>query len=459
MSPPHHAPTYLRRLGITIAVAIGAIVSINAFIDPYGIFGSPRIHGLNDRKPQAAERVRVAKPYMAERSAAVTVIAGNSRPELGIDPQSPCWLPAQQPVFNAGIPGADLNLQLAYAEHTVRTAGARRIVIALDFLDFLVPPGAPSLTVALEGRPSESLLRLNIRQTAKWRLAARLQRLEDRLKSVFSLETFYHSVDTLLRQRAQLSSTRRADGFNPGADYLAIVQTEGQSVLFAQKDREVAQVFSRPGRGLYDRRGDTSQRYEALQAFLDWATQNQVDVQLLINPYHAHYLALIRLTGNWPKFTQWKQDLARIAVAREVPLWDFSLLHPVAIPSPLNENGRGTLLDYYWEPAHYRSAYGDRMLGTLNGVETSDCSAELAREPVGQPLHPTAMTRLMGEQTRSIDRFLRDNPDTERYLLSLIPGNQARDMGRNPGDTDPASAPGDRPVDRQRHTASAQQVE
>ena len=67
---------FVRLFAISFVLLCIVAGTFNALVDPYGIFGSPRIPGFNALKPRAAERVRVAKPYMAEAFKARTVIGG-----------------------------------------------------------------------------------------------------------------------------------------------------------------------------------------------------------------------------------------------------------------------------------------------------------------------------------------------------------------------------------------------
>ena len=117
---------------------------MNYVVDPYGLFGMRRIPGFNELKPTASERVRVIKPYMASRAKPTVVIGGNSRPEMGLNPQSACWQDADKPVFNTGIPGADVFMQTRYVEHAVESGKAKRALFGVDFLDFLVDASKPT---------------------------------------------------------------------------------------------------------------------------------------------------------------------------------------------------------------------------------------------------------------------------------------------------------------------------
>lgn len=365
MDRPAATSSYLRVLGATVLVVALGATAVNALIDPYRLFGTPEIRGLSRVKPASAERMRVAKPFMADRLHAATVIGGNSRPELGLNPLSACWPATATPVFNAGVPGASFRLQTEFAMHAGATA--RQMLHGVDFLDFTttgaVAPGA-------EPARSPEQRRLSVPgrlpdDTSFW-----LQRTQDHLTSLFSLTALGDSVLTVASQRDPYASTRTAEGFNPGADYVGIVRHEGQSVLFAQKLREFSGQLER-ARMLEHVDGGSGTSFEALRQLIAWCREHDVKLTLFINPYHAQYFQAIRDSGKWPMFEQWKRAVSEIAEEGGVPLWDFNTMDAYATEAPPPPGDRRTVLRWFWEPAHYRPELGELMLARMLG---QDCA-------------------------------------------------------------------------------------
>ena len=60
----------------------------------------------NQKKTQAVDESRLAKPYMVERVQPTTLLLGSSRVEVGFDPNSAGWPASMRPVFNLGMPGS-----------------------------------------------------------------------------------------------------------------------------------------------------------------------------------------------------------------------------------------------------------------------------------------------------------------------------------------------------------------
>lgn len=358
---------FVRQLGVAFLASCALVAAVNYAVDPYALFGTPRVAGFNARKPAAAERVRVSKPYMASAATPRTVIAGNSRPELGLDPRSACWPAEYQPVFNSGIPGAGFHMQARYAMHALAAGEGDRVFMGVDFSDFLVDGRRQRERIDWRLAEADYIGRLSLPDIEEASLTRIAQTTEDRFKSLVSLGTLIDSISTILGQGDRFSSDRRTDGFNPGDDYIAIVRTEGQHVLFAQKNRDIAASLSRPHQGLYDYGPNSSADLEALRKLLREAAGRGVDVVLFINPYHTHYLAQIEFTGKWPLFEQWKRELVRIADEYDVPLWDFNTADAYASETPPPPGDRRSELVWYWEPAHYKREMGELMIQKMTG--------------------------------------------------------------------------------------------
>jgi len=105
--------------------------------------------------------------------------------------------------------------------------------------------------------------------------------------------------------------------------------------------------------------------FESVRRLLLYAREHGVTVVLFINPYHADYLLTLELAGRWQQFGAWKRQLARLADEFGVDLWDFSGINPLSAEQVPVAGDKETILEWFWEPAHYRVEYGDLMLGRM----------------------------------------------------------------------------------------------
>ncbi len=96
------AAAFLRLTGLTVLATLGLVAGLNVVVDPYDLWGSPKITGLNVMKPALHTHLTDAKRRQYARLAPRSVLAGNSRVEVGIDPQSAVWSPRELPAYNFG---------------------------------------------------------------------------------------------------------------------------------------------------------------------------------------------------------------------------------------------------------------------------------------------------------------------------------------------------------------------
>jgi hypothetical protein len=406
---------FLLVLATTFLIVCMLGAGVNYLVDPYSLFGTRRIPGFNQSKPAASERVRVFKPYMAARVRPKTVIGGNSRPEIGLNPQSVCWTKTDQPVFNMGIPGADVFMQTRYAQHAVESGKAQRILFGVDFLDFLVD--ATENTGRIDwvryGKAFDG--RLKSGPEKGYGAFLSFQRAEDFFSGLFSLVALGDSVLTVASQRDKDAATRREDGFNPGLDYRPIIRNEGQSVLFRQKNLEVRKRLQQKDLGVLDARGQRSMPLGALRNFLGWAKTRGIDVVLFINPYHSDYLVQIEMSGKWSSFEEWKRQLAIMAGEYAVPLWDFNAFDRYSTESPPSPGDKRPELQWFWEPAHYRHELGDLMIASMLDRQ---CGEGGESGKFGVRITETSLQPHLAGLRLEMHRFVEANPDVVKRLLS-----------------------------------------
>lgn len=326
-----------RRYGLyfTLSIIIFGlcIAGFNYVVNPYLMFNPPALLNIADKKPESDTRVRMFKKYQANFSQYSTLIVGNSRVEMGINPNSASF--AEQAVYNLGIPGIGVNGQLAYAEHIMTKQAIDRVFISLDFLDFL----------ALSNNTTYKAYTLDLKQT------------EERVASAFSVDATVSSIMTLLNQ-TKYAPTRLTNGFNPAQDYWPIIKYEGQAVLFEQKINQV-QAGLRGKLWLPNIKYVAQSPLHQLIATIKKWQQKGCQVTVFINPYHSEYYQQIKIAGLSRAFKNWR-ELMRLTFETELsaPFYDFTDLG-ISKSELTDDNG---YLTYFWEPAHYTQAMGELML-------------------------------------------------------------------------------------------------
>ncbi len=135
-----------------------------------------------------------------------------------------------------------------------------------------------------------------------------------------------------------------------------------------------------------------------------------MNITIFINPYHADYLAAIAITNRWDLLEQWKRTLMSIADRHNISLWDFNAFDERTEEPPPKPGDRTTELHWFWEPAHYRSEYGEQMLASMLG---RDCVPELAGKPQNiYRLTTATMERHLASLRQDLHAYMTNHPES-----------------------------------------------
>ena len=410
-NPSKQFRRYIWHWASALLVLLTIAAAINYFIDPYGLFDAPRITGINNLKPGATSRDRVVKPYMVDVFQPRTLIAGNSRPKMGLDPSNSCWSENHQPVYNMGLPGASVYMLSRNIQHAVAGNNIENIYWGLDFKDFLNKDASfqldewPPVAEAFEQR-------LKVNADGSTNSDYYIKRIKDYLSFLFSIDALEDSVSTIFSQSNRNSDTVRRDGFNPARKHLDIMALEGQGLLFKHNNIILTDRFNKPGNAIFLTKEHNSLQYESIRQTLQMAQTNNIKIVMFINPYHSDYLTIIRLAGLWDQFLLWKRQLTKLAEEFNTQLWDFSGFNKLSNLQPPEIGDTKSLLQWFWEPAHYRNQYGNLMLTQMlnTSCDQANLSANgelLTASSINDHLRNTnaAMLRYEYDHSRAIERL------------------------------------------------------
>ncbi len=395
----HNNPqsAYLRSLAIFTVLILAVCALGNWFVDPYDMFGSSRISGINQKKPAAETRERITKPYRVLEVQPKTLILGNSRPELGLDPSYHCWPGEMRPVYNMAMLGAGLYMNYRNFQHAVHNGRIKHVFLGLDFLFFV---HQNQLTHPEKWNPPEKDLEQlqvfahgNINPQFKW------NQFSNRLKTLLSLQAVTDSIHTIIAQRNPNSPTLNPDGHNPARQFLSGIATEGQQVLFAQKNRAVAKLLSQQN-SIFQGDQRWSESFEILRRILVLADSHNIQVTLFINARHADYLNLIAFSGKWSMLEEWKRVLTVLAERYKAQVWDFHDFDTFSTPPAPSEIGEA--LAGYWEPGHYRPELGNAMLNSMVG---KNCKSGVTK--VGSALQSTRIEEHLEKLSQHRQKYIK----------------------------------------------------
>jgi len=357
---------YLAALAGTIVALAACTATVTILIDPYNLFGTPRIAGFNRFKPQAYNRGVAAKTALLERTHPRTLLLGNSRLEIGFNPQSAEWPASMQPVFDGALGGHGLDIAAKLLEDAAAEPTLHYVLVGADIVDFLSLDSHGSPDEPVNAGPDQDRMRLlpNLSPNPNYLRA----RIEDWLGATLTLGAVTDSITTLQQQWNAFPATMTPRGFNPLLPYESYVMQHGFRDLFDQKQTQYAAWFaSCPHPSFAD--PYRSRGFRALREIVEVAHERKLDLTLIIYPYHAWLVDLMRRDGLWDSFEDWKRALVRVVAAldpdRQVRIVDFSGYNAYtteAVPSPGDTRSD---MKWYWEPGHFRSSLGDAMIRRL----------------------------------------------------------------------------------------------
>jgi len=312
--------------------------SFNYFVNPYSVFNVERINGFNAIKPESSNRVRIFKKYQPVYVQPNLLIIGNSRVEMGLDPNHKSFN-KKLTVYNLGVPGLGVISQLQYAQNVIENTDIQEVLIAVDFSDFLTKVNYKFKPYSLNLSP-----------------------FSDKYGALWSLDSLKASITTIFKQN-QFEANRLENGFNPAKDYRPIIKFEGQAVLFKQKIEMLNNMFKNK---VWDEELMLSSEYSSLsilQRHIRGWMKKGIKVNIFINPYHQEYYTTMAENDLLDSFNAWRILMKRIFLSK-INFCDFTNLGHEKSDDKLTDNE----LKYFWEPAHYKKELGDIMIPRiLNG--------------------------------------------------------------------------------------------
>jgi hypothetical protein len=358
---------YLAIATMTVAALSLGTILLTVAVDPYRMYGTPTIPSLTEMKPLAYRHSDFVKEYLLERMRPRTLLLGNSRVEIGLDPESPLWPADDRPVFNAAESGRDLAIALVRLRHAMEIAPPRVVVVAMDFPDFLEPGDIRS-----NREPEREATRLPLNQEGRPNMQRDIQLWKDRLATTLTIDAVIDSFATMIDQDPRRAVTMTDAGFNPHHEFDVIARREGYHALFAQKYDAYAAQYAAYARPDFDEPLRHA-NFRYVDRMVRLAVAHGTHIIFYINPYHCSLLNLWHEDGLWPGFESWKQALVSVVDRAAGPasglatILDFSGYSRYAMEPFPNADDRSTTMRWYWEPGHYKSALGEKLIARMVG--------------------------------------------------------------------------------------------
>lgn len=344
---------YRRYLVICFAAAFtgGLLIgALNRVIDPYTLFGSRKIEGVNVHKADFVKHLRLTNAYAPVRLKPDCLILGTSRAARGLSPDHPAL--AGLHCYNLALPSVSVYEILRYVQHAHAVRPLKKILIALDFRVFS----------QLEDNREFSESRMIVTSEGKPNRAFDLAYLADAVSALWSMDAVVSSLRTVRFQGWQKMTL--ADN----GQWLNLDDRQDHAAAFAAYTRNTYDRFRD-----YRRKGLRLERNgEHFAELLRFAHREHIDVHLMVSPSHAWHWETMNLAGLWQQFEEIKRLLVRIngdeaerAAAEPFPLWDFS--GPNAITTEVVPLDSKASMHWFWESVHYKPALGNLVMNSIFG--------------------------------------------------------------------------------------------
>ena len=358
---------YLKLVGCLAASLVAAAGAVNWATDPLGVFGTPLVAGVNARKPYLNHDRELARFALAQRHCKTVKannatdglggIFGNSRAEIGFNPEHEAFARLNLSAFNHAIPGMTLATP-ARQFHWLEANGClpQRAIVGVDFFDFLGGrAGKPS---DITQQPPQ--VNLPFLATA-----------------MFSLSGVRDAFTTLSLQGQENAPELTSLGFNPLREYQQEVATLGHYRLFRQRAEESYARWGKRAKRLTTSEGEDSRDQVALDDLLSTAVRNNVPVDLVVYPYHTELRFMAYQLGQQALYEQWLRQLVVTATRHNgewakthgpaasetlVRVWNFGTVTAETLEAIPRDGDRKTQLQRYWEAGHFKPALGDAVL-------------------------------------------------------------------------------------------------
>jgi hypothetical protein len=357
---------YITTAALLALTGFVLVAALGLAVDAYGVFGTRLISAAhfpsNLRLMRGWDRVTKAIE-IAERRGDQVLFIGDSRSQLGIDPDSPAL--SGMRAYNAGLAGATLTEQIVALDYSLaHDPGIKHVVWGLSFEEF------PFGIFSWSDYPDSAF-------AGRGMIAGLMRHL-------FAYDRVISSWKTLLQSRRQVRAQMKRNG---------VVTYSGETLEGPAVLKMFDSELSGMSRNISGKRPQEAmdEAHAKLKRELSELKSAGVDVDLVIMPLHVWRLEFFRQIDIEDQSDAWKRrlaatldELASAPGSGKLRVFDFARPHPLVeqsifAPPPPGERR------YYLESSHFYPWLGEKLLETVFARE-QDTGAEPTTEPFGRQI-------------------------------------------------------------------------
>lgn len=366
-----------RSLAVFLILTLSGVILFiahNALFDPYGMVHHMNFSSKGEFRKCGYDLRRTVKSAQIYNGPWDGLLIGNSRVEIGMDPDRPVYQPYRY--YNAALPAGNWEEYKELIRFARKHAGIRHIVISLDIV---------SMTRKFNPHSSD-FLQSPVGGGKYWKSI---------LNYLFSYKTFYAARQW---ERVPFGNHNRVCKYNGSRYYgLREVSRINYEKRFESGLKSMDRRFKRLPRNYRFFKG----RKKEISNIIAGLLRSGVKVDLFIPPlhskaqrglFHAHPKSLQTFHNFRREMITLIEAVQRYAKRRNllgtVTLWDFTGNNEVTMePVPGVDIPKGSRMRWYSDPTHITKEHGDLIFCRVVQGRSSACKAFGDLTKLGVQIH------------------------------------------------------------------------
>lgn len=351
----------------------------NIVIDPYDIFNSYELPGVNQLKTEKFKNLKLFKAIDITKIKPKTIFLGSSRAGIGLNPTHPAIV--NQPAYNLALSGGNIYEAKRYFKHALANQPElETVVLGIDLFMF-------------------NELKVNELDLNEERLEISNILPQDLLSITLSLDAIYASANTI---KSNLNPNAYHLFKENGMHYTSYSERHPPQIINRFK-KSISEYFKTDG--YYKEYHLSNEFLSDLQEIVSVCKKLNIDIKIFISPSHATQWEAARAAGLWSIFEEWKREVVEI-----IPVWDFSGYNSITA-EPISEDMKN-----YWDNSHYRKEVGDLVLNRLFHYQE-----EMVPDDFGVLITPTNVEDHLSQIRTEQASWTKKDPDKVKFVEDLKP--------------------------------------
>ena len=355
---------YFLRIGATGFVFwVVIFTAFIAFLDPYGLWNTPKIERINAHKPARANLDRQIKPLEVLRDQPRTIFLGTSRVQQGFDP---AVLDGTEyaPAYNASIPAGTIMENEVLLNHYFEIDPSIKHVVMEVFLYQMI------------------LGQNSAERRSIWDLTDNLMPL---FFSVGALEKSLMTLWVNLRGK-------RLPFIDARGHWIPPESYGGNSDPYVYSD-SIAEIHLKiPDLNIYD------SNVQALIRMKEASKKHGAKFSIIFAPNHPWDDYRLLSLGYWPRVESMYKKLSKFGEVYSASQYNYLLTEPTTDLLP-----NGERMKYWYDPIHFNSIFGGEILRSWAGMEGNRPKDLLIK------ITPENVEWVLKERMEGLKNWMRDN--------------------------------------------------